>query len=343
MNKHFKAVIGGKTLSEEQMMEAVSFIMDGRASNDDLTPFLKAMAERGETVDEIVGAAKVMRGCAIFIKSPAGTVDCCGTGGDKSGTYNISTAVSFVVAACGVPVAKHGNRASSSKCGAADILETLGVNLEVSPKTLEESLKLNHFAFLLASRHHPAMKHVAVVRKKLGTPTIFNLLGPLSNPASAQLQLIGVYDRKWVRPLAEALQRLGSKKAWVVHGSDGLDEITVTGDTYVSMLENGAITEKTLSPADFGLKPHAPGDLKGGNATENAQALRSVLEGKKGAYRDIVLANASAVLNIHGSAKTLPEGAKKAAAVIDKGLAMQTLKDYIVFSREQRAQEEKIA
>lgn len=334
MNKNFERVLSGKTLSEDQMIEAMSFIMEGRASNEDLAPFLSELAKRGETVDEITGAARVLRKHVVSIQAPAGAVDCCGTGGDKSGTYNISTAVAFVAAACGVPVAKHGNRASSSKCGAADILEILGVNLEMSKEALEESLRRFNFAFLLASRHHPAMKHVAVVRKKLGIPTIFNLVGPLSNPAGTKRQLVGVWDRKWVAPMAEVLRRLGSERGWVVHGSDGLDEITVTGASDVAMLEGGTITERQVTPADFGLKKKDADKLVGGSGTENATALRAMLEGKRGAYRGIVIANAAAVLNIHGSAQDLKQGAKMAAEAIDKGHALQTMKDYIVFSRE---------
>ncbi len=331
--KYFKAVQDGKTLSEAEMMDVMTFIMEGHASNDDVGPFLIRMAERGETIEEITGAAKILRKRAVRIKSPSGTVDCCGTGGDKSNTFNISTAVAFVAAAAGVPMAKHGNRASTSKCGAADILEMLGVYLNVPPEALEKSLRQNHFAFLLASRHHPAMKHVAVIRKKIGKPTIFNLVGPLSNPAGATLQLIGVYDQKWVRPIAEALKNLGSERAWVVHGS-GLDEITVTGETSVAILEKGEITEKILTPADFDLEVSDVADLKGGTGTENAQALRSLLEGKLGPYRDIVLANAAAVIKIHGSAKDLKQGMAKAADAIDSGSALQTLKDYLVFTRE---------
>jgi anthranilate phosphoribosyltransferase len=341
-NKYFKAVKAGKKLNEHEMMEAMEFIMEGRALNEDLAPFLTKLAERDETVEEITGAARILRKRAVGIKSPKGTVDCCGTGGDKSNTYNISTAVAFVAAAAGVPMAKHGNRASTSKCGAADILETLGVYLNIPIPALEEALRRYNFAFLLAPRHHPAMKHVAVVRKKIGTPTIFNLVGPLSNPAGASLQLIGVYDRRWVAPVAEALKNLGSERAWVVHGNDGLDELTVTCDSLVAILDKGEVTLKTLTPEDFGLKRHKAEELKGGTNAENAAALRSVLEGQKGAYRDIVLMNAAAVLNIHGKAKNLKDGVKKAAEAIDSGAALQTLKDYIVFTREHHEPEQKL-
>ncbi|MEM7650803.1 MAG: anthranilate phosphoribosyltransferase [Pseudomonadota bacterium] len=326
----------GKTaLNEEQMIEAMNRIMDGQVADADLSAFLVNMAERGETVEELTGAARVMREKAAGLKAPYGAVDCCGTGGDASGTYNISTAVALVAASCGVTVAKHGNRAASSKSGAADVLEVLGVNLNLSKEKIEEALETIHFGFLMAPNHHQAMKHVVPVRKALGTRTIFNLLGPLANPAGTRHQLIGVFDKKWLMPMAETLRNLGAKKAWVVHGSDGLDEITTTGVTHAVTLDHeGNIEEKTLTPEHFGLPSHDLEKLKGGDADENAVALRAVLEGQKCAYRDIVLANTAAVLIISGSAESLTEGVEKAAQAIDAGLSYQTLKDYIAFSRE---------
>lgn len=325
----------GKTpLSEDEMIEAMTRIMDGAVTDSDLATFLTNMAGRGETVDELTGAARVMRQKAASIKAPYGAVDCCGTGGDKSGTYNISTAVALVAASCGAPVAKHGNRAASSKSGAADVLEILGVNLDLPKEKLEEALEKFHFAFLMAPNHHQSMKHVAAVRRQLGTRTIFNLLGPLANPAGTRHQLLGVFSREWVMPMAETLKNLGTKSAWIVHGSDGLDEITVTGPTHVATLDpEGKITEKTLTPEHFGLKTHDKEKLLGGDAEENARALRAVLEGQKCAYRDIVLANTAAVLLIHGSVETLKDGLARAADSVDHGLALQTLKDYIAFSR----------
>ena len=335
MTHFFKTIAAGHALSEQDMFEAITFIMGGTASNADVRPFLENMAMRGETVEEIIGAARALRARSLVIQAPPGTIDCCGTGGDKTNTYNVSTAVAFVVAACGVPVAKHGNRASSSRCGAADVLEALGVNLNLTKDALEESLEKLHFAFLLASRHHPAMKHVAVARKKLNIPTIFNLIGPLCNPAQVKHQLLGVYHQRWLRPVAEALKALGSEKAWVVHGSDGLDEISLAGETYVAQLENGTIHEFVITPEDFGLPRQSLKDT-GGQAIENVAALRAVLEGHAGPYRDIVLANAAAALSIRGVVKSLPEGVARAAEAIDEGLALQTLKDYVVFSREER-------
>ncbi|MCB1720414.1 MAG: anthranilate phosphoribosyltransferase [Rhodospirillales bacterium] len=325
---------GKSPLTEEQMIDAMNQIMSGQVSDEDLSVFLVNMANRGETVEELTGAARVMREKAAHIKAPYGTVDCCGTGGDKSGTYNISTAVALVAASCGVCVAKHGNRAASSKSGAADVLEVLGVNLDIAQDRLEEAMQTIHFGFLMAPNHHKAMKHVMPVRKALGQRTIFNLLGPLSNPADTRHQLLGVFDKRWVRPIAETLKKLGTKRAWVVHGEDGLDEITTTAPTFVAMLdEEGHIKETTLTPEDFGLETADPEKLLGGSAEDNAQALRAVLEGQKCAYRDIVLANTAAVLMIAGKAEDLHTGMKKAAESIDAGLALQVLKDYIAFSR----------
>lgn len=338
MNEYLDIIKSGETLTQEQMQSAMTIIMEGKASEDELTTFLTTLAERGETIDEITGAARVLREKATAIDAPYEALDCCGTGGDKKGTYNVSTAVALVAASCGVPMAKHGNRASSSKSGAADVLEVLGVNLDLPLEALEESLKTLRFAFLMAPKHHAAMIHVKEVRKKIATRTIFNLLGPLINPAGTRFQLMGVYDKALVRPMVEVLNNLGSKRAWVVHGSDGLDEITITGPTHIATLnEDGEIEEKTITPEHFGLKTFDIEKIIGGTAQENATALRAVLEGQKCAYREIVLANSAAVLNIHGSAENLTDGVQKAAQAIDAGLALQTLKDYVAFSREAMA------
>ena len=331
---HLQKLSQGSVLTQEDMMDAMRFIMDGRASEPQLKQFLTDLANRGETPGEIAGAAKVLREKAAAISAPDGAIDCCGTGGDASGTYNISTAVALVVAACGVPVAKHGNRASSSKSGTADVLEALGVNLDLPPKKLEEALQRFNYCFLMAPHHHQAMVHVTDIRKKLGFRTIFNLLGPLANPAGTRVQLLGVFDQKWVRPMAEVLKNLGSKSAWVVHGADGLDEITTTAETYVAILDNGEIIEKTLTPEDFGLPRANPDELKGGDADLNAKALSALLNGKKSAYRDIVLANAAAALVSHGTAKDLKHGVELAAKAIDNGKAKDLLQDYIAFSNE---------
>ncbi len=334
MKETLTQIRNNNALSETEMSAAMNIIMSGEAHDGQIGAFLMGLAQRGETVDEITGAARVMRQRAFPIKAPADAVDCCGTGGDGVGTYNISTAVALVAAACGVPVAKHGNRAASSKSGAADVLEALGVNLSASHEHLEEALTRFNFAFLMAPQHHQAMKHVVPVRKALGFRTIFNLLGPLANPAGTKFQLIGVFDKRHLVPMAEVLKRLGTQRAWLVHGSDGLDEITVTGPTDVAILDKGHITEKTLSPDDFGLPSHKTEALIGGDATENAAALKALLDGTPSAYRDIVLANTAAVLVIHSTARDLKDGVAQAAAAIDSGTAQQTLSDYTAFTNE---------
>ncbi|HBR68014.1 MAG TPA: anthranilate phosphoribosyltransferase [Rhodospirillaceae bacterium] len=324
-------------LSESEMAATMRRIMSGEMPAADVESFLIELAERGETVDEITGAAKVMREMALKINAPSDAVDCCGTGGDHAGTYNISTAVALVAAGCGVPIAKHGGGASTSKSGSVDVLAALGVNFDVPPQKLEEALGKFNFCFLAAPRHHSAMKNVREIRKKIGRRTIFNLLGPLTNPAGTNFHLMGVYDKKWLEPMTEVLKNLGAQRAWVVHGSDGLDEITTTGPTHIAVLENGKISRREITPQDFGLPTSKSEDLKGGDAEENAAAMKSLLQGQKGAYRDIVLANTAAVLVIHGSAKDLKDGAAKAAHALDSGAALKTLSDYAAFTKEQSA------
>lgn len=326
-----------KTLNEDEMIAVMRNIMDGKCEDSQIAAFLMGLSIRGETVDELSGAARVMREKALKINAPEGAVDCCGTGGDGHGTYNISTAVAIVSAACGVPVAKHGNRASTSKSGAGDVLDALGVNLDCPKEKLEEALHLYNFAFLMAPNHHSAMKHVGAVRKSIGVRTMFNILGPLANPAQTKFQLLGVYKRDLVLPIAQVLQKLGTQSAWVVCGADRLDEITVTDKTYVAVLKDGKIEEKELAPIDFGLETHSLESLKGGNAQENATALTTLLNGEHGAYRDIVLANTSAVLNIRGLSATLKDGVQKAADAIDSGKARDTLDNYISFTRQNGA------
>ncbi len=308
--------------------------MQGEWSNEQIAAFLMGLSIRGETVEEITGAARVMREKALPISAPEGAVDCCGTGGDKSGTYNISTAVAIVAAACGVPVAKHGNRSASSKSGAADVLEALGINLNVEQDKLEEAIKLYNFAFLMAPRHHAAMKYVVPVRKSLGVRTIFNVLGPLSNPAKTKFQLLGVFDKELLLPIAQVLQKLGTQSAWVVHGSDGLDEITTTGETYVSKLHNGEITQSVITPADFGLDIAKAEDLVGGEPEVNAKALLSVMQGEKSAYRDIVIANCAAVLIVSGKENDMKKAAETAAQAIDSGRALEHLNNYKNYTNE---------
>lgn len=330
-----KILESGQNLSEAVMSELMTRMMEGALETRKIADILRALAAKGETAEELTGAARVLRSHVLPIRAPYDSVDCCGTGGDKKGSLNISTAVAIVAAACGVPVAKHGNRASSSKSGAADVLEAIGVNLDVPFIALEEALEDLNFCFLMAPAHHTAMKHVAAARKMLGSRTIFNLLGPLANPAGTRLQLLGVFDKKWIVPMVETLKHLGSKRAWVVHGSDGMDEITLAGPTYCAMLsDEGKIKEHTLIPGDFGLPTHTdPEALAGGDAQFNAMALRALLQGKEGAYRDTVLANTAAVLVIHNSVRDLKAGVARAAEALDSGEAQALLRDYIAFTR----------
>ncbi len=328
-------VASGQSLSAEEAEAAFEIIMSGDASPAQIASFLTALAVRGETVEEITGAAKIMRAKALAVKAPDGAVDTCGTGGDASGTFNISTAVAIVVAACGVPVAKHGNRKASSKSGTADVLEALGVNLDVSPDVEEKALNEANIGFLFAQKHHSAMKHVAPVRAELGIRTIFNLLGPLSNPAGAKRQLLGVFSADWLEPMAETLKALGSERAWIVHGSDGLDELTVTGLSQVAELNDSSVSTFEVTPEEAGLGRYEPDDLKGGEPADNAKALSALLDGASGAYRDIVLLNAAAALIVAGKVSDLKEGAAVAATAIDDGKAKDTLAKFAAITQGQ--------
>lgn len=324
-----KEVLGrvaiGHMLSEDQAEEVFEVIMSGDATPAQIGGLLMALRVRGETVDEITGAARIMRAKALPVEAPDGAIDTCGTGGDGSGTYNISTAAAFVVAGAGVPVAKHGNRALSSKSGSADVLTALGIKIDADMALVKESLWDNNIGFLMAPRHHNAMRHVAGPRVELGTRTIFNLLGPLANPARTRRQVMGVFASQWVEPMANVLGRLGAERAWVVHGSDGLDELTTTGPTLVGEWKDGKVTLFEVRPEDCGL-PRAPASaLKGGDATVNAAALRALLGGEKGAYRDIVVLNAAAALVVADKVADLKEGAALAADCIDSGKALAAL------------------
>jgi anthranilate phosphoribosyltransferase len=331
-----KTIIGrvaaGGRLSEPEAARAFDILMSGNATPAQMGGFLMALRVRGETVDEITGAARVMRAKAVPIEAPPGAIDTCGTGGDGAGTYNISTAAALVAAACGVPVAKHGNRAMSSRSGAADVLAALGVNLDCDMALVKQALWQVNICFLMAPRHHTAMRNVGPTRVELGTRTVFNLLGPLSNPAGARRQLLGVYAPEWVEPLAQVLHRLGSEAAWVVHGSDGLDEITTTGPTKVAELRNGAVRSFDLNPEEAGLFPCLPRDLKGGDAATNAEALRALLNGAAGAYRDIVLLNGAAALLVAGKAADLKAGVAQARHALDSGAARSTLEQLVAIT-----------
>ncbi|MEQ8695968.1 MAG: anthranilate phosphoribosyltransferase [Bauldia litoralis] len=324
-----KATIGkvaaGETLSREESRDAFDIIMSGAASPPQIAAFLTALRLRGETVDEIAGAVSTMRAKMTPVAAPADAIDVVGTGGDASGSYNISTTAAFVVAGAGVPVAKHGNRALTSKSGAADTLAALGVNIELTPDQIGACVRDAGIGFMFAPAHHAAMKHVGPVRAELGFRTIFNLIGPLSNPASVKRYLLGVYSPDWVEPLANVLRSLGAERAWVVHGDGGLDEISPSGETKVASLENGKVTVFTIRPEDAGLSPSPVEAIKGGDAAHNAEALRQVLEGATGAYRDTVLLNAGAALVVAGLADDLAGGVAKAAEAIDTGKARERL------------------
>jgi anthranilate phosphoribosyltransferase len=328
-------VRGGESLSAEQSSEAFGAIMKGGVGDADLADFLLAQAQRGPTVAEIAGAARAMRANMIAIDAPPGAIDLCGTGGDGRGTLNISTAVSFVVAACGVPVAKHGNRNMSSWTGAADVLEALGANVTRSPEAASACLREVGLCFLFAPLYHPAMKNVASVRKRLGVRTIFNLLGPLCSPASVRRQLLGVYAEEWLEPIARVLGELGTEEAWVVHGSDGMDEMTTTGLTHAAILENGEIRRRTVEPEEAGTQRTKLETLKGGDARYNAERLIAVLEDRdRGAYRDIVVLNAAAALVVADKAPNLLAGAVLARAAIEDGSALAVLSRLVAFSWE---------
>jgi anthranilate phosphoribosyltransferase len=280
-----------------------------------------ALRVRGETVDEIVGAVGAMRARMLTVEAPADAVDIVGTGGDGAGTYNISTLAALIVAGAGVPVAKHGNRALSSKSGTADALSSLGVKLDIGPDAISRCIREAGLGFMFAQQHHSAMRHVGPTRVELGTRTIFNLLGPLSNPGGVKRQLVGVFAEEWVEPIAPVLAALGSESAWIVHGAGGVDEITTAGPTQVAALQNGTVTTFAIDPASVGLPISPVEAIRGGDAEFNANALRALLEGAEGAYRDTVLLNAGAALIIAGRAATLEEGVALAAASIDEGRA----------------------
>ena len=332
-----KSIIGkvatGATLSREEAASAFDSMMSGEATPSQMGGLLMALRVRGETVDEITGAVSAMRGKMLRVKAPADAVDVVGTGGDGSGSVNVSTCASFIVAGAGVPVAKHGNRALSSRSGAADVLASLGVKIDLTPDQVGRCVAEAGIGFMFAPAHHPAMKNVGPTRVELATRTIFNLLGPLSNPAGVKRQMVGVFSRHWVQPLAQVLKNLGSESVWVVHGSDGLDEITLTGPSFVASLDNGKITH--LRGDAGGRRPHPrrSGDaLKGGDADANAVALQSVLNGKPSPYRDVALLNAAAALIVAGRAKDLKEGVAIGTKSLDSGAAAARLKHLIAVS-----------
>ena len=332
----FKSIIAkvatGATLSREEAASAFDRMMSGEATPSQMGGLLMALRVRGETVEEITGAVSAMRAKMLRVKAPAEAVDVVGTGGDGSGSVNVSTCAAFIVAGAGVPVAKHGNRALSSRSGAADVLSALGVRIDISPEHVGRCVTEAGIGFMFAPSHHPAMKNVGPTRVELATRTIFNLLGPLSNPAGVTRQMVGVFSKQWVLPLAQVLKNLGAKSVWVVHGSDGLDENTVTGPTFVAALENGNVRTFEVTPEEVGLKPVAGETLKGGDANANAIALQSVLDKMPSPYRDVALFNAAAALIVAGRAKDLKEGMALGAKSIDSGAAAARLKQLIAVS-----------
>jgi anthranilate phosphoribosyltransferase len=325
-------VATGASLSREEARDAFDMLLSGEVTPAQAGGFLMALRVRGEALDEIIGAVSAMRSRMVPVDAPDHAIDIVGTGGDQSGSYNISTLAAVIVAGCGVPVAKHGNRAASSKSGAADVLTALGVKIGLEPLKLSRCLTEAGLCFMFAQTHHASMRHVAPVRVELGTRTLFNLLGPLSNPARVPRQLLGVPSPMWLEPLTQALQGLGSRRVWAVHGSDGLDEITTTGPTTVVALENGAIRQFTIAPEDVGLTKARPEDLRGADPAHNARELRAVLDGARTAYRDIAVLNAAAALVVAEEAKDLREGVARATQSIESKAAKAALDKLVAVS-----------
>ena len=323
-----KRLVEGKSLSADASLRAFAAIMAGEVSETRMGAFLTALAFREPTIDEIAGAARAMRAAMRTVDAPPGAIDLCGTGGDGHGTLNVSTAASFVVAACGVPVAKHGNRNMSSKSGAADVLEALGIRIDLSPQQADACLAETGLCFLFAPLYHPAMKHVAPVRKDLGFRTVFNLLGPLCNPARVRRQLLGVFAESWVEPLAGVLAELGTEHALVVHGRDGMDELTITGPSLVVEVADGKTRRFEIEPEQIGLARATIDHVKGGDAAYNARALEQLLDGRGGrAYCDIVVLNSAAGLMVAGKAQSFEQGAERARAALGDGRARAKLEE----------------
>jgi anthranilate phosphoribosyltransferase len=318
-------VAAGSQLSRADAAAAFDAILSGEVTPSQLGGFLIALRVRGETVEEITGAVTAMRAKMLPVVAPPDAVDVVGTGGDGSGSYNVSTLAALIVAACGVPVAKHGNRAASSKSGTADTLAALGVKIGVAPALVERCIQEAGIGFMLATTHHAAMRHVGPTRAELGTRTIFNLLGPLANPAGVKRQLIGVFSAAWLLPMAEVLRNLGSERVWITHGADGLDEMSTTGTTKIVELKDGAIRAFEVAPEDVGLTRVDLAELKGGDAAHNAQALRAVLGGARNAYAEIAMLNAAGALVVAGKTRELAEGVAMAGDALASGAAKGVL------------------
>lgn len=331
---YIAALAEGHPLARAEARAAFSLIFDGAATQAQLAAFLMGLRMRGETVDEIIGAAEAMRAVMTPVEAPPGAIDIVGTGGDGAGTYNISTLAAIIAAAAGATVAKHGGKASSSRSGASDVLGELCVKVGVSPAAASSCLKHAGICFMAGPTHHPALRHAAPVRAELGVRTIFNLLGPLCNPARVERQTIGVYSRDWLAPLALVLRELGSRRVWLLHGSDGLDEATTTGVTHVVALEDGDIRAFDIAPEDAGLPRATAQELVGGDPAHNAKALRAVLAGEKNAYRDIAVLNAAIALVVAERAADIGEGARLAAQALDSGAAAEKLAALVRHSNE---------
>lgn len=325
LKRLIQKVSGGATLGIDEIRTALEIMTEGHASPAQMGAFLMALRVRGETVEEITGAAQMMRARMKRVTAPDGAVDIVGTGGDGTGTFNVSTCSCLVAAGAGLKIAKHGNRSVSSLSGASDVLGALGVKLDIDPDAVARAISTAGVGFMWAPMHHPAMKHWAPIRAELGIRTIFNLLGPISNPAGVTRQVVGVFSREWVEPIAHVLKNLGAAHVWVVHGHDGLDELTTTGATTVAELKDGRISVFEVTPADAGLPPAKLSDLKGGDATTNAAAIRELLGGMKGPFRDIVLLNAAAALIVGGKATSLTDGVALATHAIESGAARAAL------------------
>lgn len=326
-------LIGGIDLSEDEMRACMTEIMEGSATDAQIASFLTALRLKGETVDEITGAARTMREKATTIRAPEGTLDTCGTGGDMAGTLNVSTAAALVVAASGVPVAKHGNRSVSSQSGSADVLEALGVKIELTPEQVEKCLSETGFGFFFAPIFHPAMKYAVGPRREIGVRTIFNILGPITNPAGAKRQLLGVFADHLTDTLAQVLANLGAEDVMVVHGEDGLDEITITDGTKVSRYSGGRLENSILYPLDFGLETASIEDIAGADRETNAGIITAIFAGEKGPKRDIVLMNAAAALVVAGKTEDLREAFSMAADTVDSGRARAKLEEIIKFTQ----------
>lgn len=330
-----KKLINKQDLTEEEMIRAMNIIMEGKANNSQIGSFLTALRMKGETIEEITGGARVMRDKALKVEiENEDAMDTCGTGGDGANTFNVSTLVAIIAAAVGVKVIKHGNRSVSSKCGSADVLEALGINISLDPRNVQSCVEKANIGFMFAPKFHNAMKNVIGTRRELSIRTVFNILGPLTNPAMVKSQVLGVFDENYTEVMAGVLKNLGSKRAMAVHGLDGLDEITITGQTKVSELKNTKISTYYIDPRDYGFKLGLPEDLTGGYPKENAEIILNILKGEKSSKRDMTLLNAGAAIYIGQKANSFSEGIEIAKDAIDKGIALEKLNQFISLSQE---------